>query len=348
MSKETIKDLNNNVLVGMTDKRGKAWHYRASDQGAESNHYTGAIPVADVQRRLFHWTAVERPLSMTVPCDDISTMTGWDDSGDMVLAVTLPEHKAIVRSDTNALMGIFKSGYQCHQYDEWLIGTVANILDDTLSITSAGLLKGGAVAWVEVSVPDTITGPAGVEFRPNLLACTSFDGSLATTFKRTVQATVCDNTLAVAMSEKGQQFKARHSKYSGMRLADAREALNIVYNTADAFTAQVEQLVNQKITDVQFKTVIEQLIPADNSMGKRGVTLANNKRGEINRLYRFDERVAPWYGTGFGVVQAFNTWEHHVKATRGSTDRAERNMMAAINGDTDKADAEVMRVLAGV
>ena len=43
-------------------------------------------------------------------------------------------------------------------------------------------------------MPDTITTPEGVAFRPNLLATTSFDGSSATTYKRTVTDTVYDNT----------------------------------------------------------------------------------------------------------------------------------------------------------
>jgi len=54
-------------------------------------------------------------------------------------------------------MGIFSPGYTMHQYQEWLLTTVGDILDDTLAISSAGLLKAGAIAWVEVSVPDSIT-----------------------------------------------------------------------------------------------------------------------------------------------------------------------------------------------
>ncbi len=64
-------------------------------------------------------------------------------------------------------------GYLRHQYREWLLTTVANVLDDDLAISSAGLLKDGAIAWVEVSIPDSITTPEGVTFRPNLLATTS-------------------------------------------------------------------------------------------------------------------------------------------------------------------------------
>ncbi len=50
-------------------------------------------------------------------------------------------------------------------------------------------------------MPDTITTPEGVAFRPNLLATTSFDGSIATTYKRTVTDTMCDNTRELALSE---------------------------------------------------------------------------------------------------------------------------------------------------
>ena len=52
MSEETVHDLNSSTLIGNTDARGTAWHYRAEHQGDEPNHYPGPIPVADVQRRL--------------------------------------------------------------------------------------------------------------------------------------------------------------------------------------------------------------------------------------------------------------------------------------------------------
>jgi hypothetical protein len=64
------------------------------------------------------------------------------------------DKQAICRSDdaTGSVMGIFAPGYSRHQYAEWLFTTVAKILEDDLTISSAGLLKGGAIAWVEVSV----------------------------------------------------------------------------------------------------------------------------------------------------------------------------------------------------
>lgn len=59
MSRETLSHLNSQTLIGYTERRGHAWHYRADLQGAEPNHYPRAIPTADVYRRLFDWSAIE-------------------------------------------------------------------------------------------------------------------------------------------------------------------------------------------------------------------------------------------------------------------------------------------------
>lgn len=352
MSNETIKWLNTNVLVGNTDQRGKAWHYRASDQDGESNHYPGAIPVSDVRRRLFGWQAVPRRVAVEFPAT-FETMTHLNEQDEPVRWVVQDDRQAIAPSDEETVLGMFKDGYKLHQYDQWLVDNVATILDDDLGISSAGLLKNRALAWVEVSVPDTIQTPEGVEFRPNLLAATSFDGSLSSTYKRTVQLTVCDNTFAAAMSEQGQTVKIRHSSNSLNKVGEVREALALVYSTADQFSHEVARLVGTPVSDIQFKQVLSVLVPIDSSDSKRGQTIASEKRGELSRLYRYDPRVEPWTGTAFGVLQAFNTWRHHVqgglsKSADKASARADRNALRAVTGETQKADAKVALVLADV
>lgn len=127
MSEETSAWLNENVLVGFTEKRGNAWHYR---EGTD-NHYTAGVPVEDVLKRLFYWEAIECPVVVRTPMGDVEQ----------------EDRKAIVRNDNFEVLGLFKQGYQPHQYSEWLVQNVANILDDTLAIGSAGLLRRGAQAW---------------------------------------------------------------------------------------------------------------------------------------------------------------------------------------------------------
>jgi len=329
MSRETSQWLNSMTLIGHTLKRGHAWHYRKEDQGVEPNHYTEAVPVDDVLRRLFNFEVVESPIF--VP----NGQGGYDD---------IPGRKAMVTSDTNEVLGIFKDGYQGHSYQEWLLNNVSNILDDTLSIGSAGLLKNRAQAWVSVEVPDSIVTPEGVEFRPNLVACTSFDGSLATTYKRTVTNVVCDNTLQMGLSEKGQTFKLKHTKYSHLKLDDARQALEIVYGIADDFAAAVAKLCEVDVTDKQFGSVLDLEVPLPDEDG-RGRTVAEKKRAQLVNLWYTDERVNPWKNTAWGVVQAFNTWDHHYRGVRKGLHRGQKNMSAALDGTTAANDAHALESL---
>lgn len=360
MSRETSAWLNQNTLIGFTDKRGTAWHYRAADQGdvpastypqatpieaeagklVASNHYKGAVPTHDVNSRLFSWDAV--PATMGVEVSDILGVP------DRKVWRPVPKRQVIVRSDTLDVLGVFKDSYVGHPYGQWLIETTNRITSTGLDIASAGLLKNGAQAWVSYEVPDTITTPEGVAFRPQLLATTSFDGSIATTYKRVTTLTVCDNTLAAALGEAGQMIKVRHSRYSHMRMMDARDALNIVHADADAFAAEVKALAEIEVTDKQWSQFLDEYVPLTKD-GKplpkgRGLTMAEHKREDLSQLWNSDLRAAPWKGTAWGVVQAANTWFHHKQTVRGAL-RQERNMDNVINGRTEAHDNDVLSTL---
>ncbi|MDP9466146.1 MAG: hypothetical protein M3P31_02725 [Actinomycetota bacterium] len=79
------------------------------------------------------------------------SMTHLSEDGQPRRWTVVPDRQAICRSDDDTVMGIFGPGYVRHQYREWLLTTVADLLDDDLAISSAGLLRGGVIAWVEVS-----------------------------------------------------------------------------------------------------------------------------------------------------------------------------------------------------
>ncbi len=117
MSRETLQWLNSNTLIGFTDKRGHAWHWRAQEQNGTSNHYPGAIPITDVQDRLFAWTAESRRLAVELDAD-LETVTHLSDDGSPKRWAAVPDKQAICRSDDGTVMGIFGPGYTRHQYRE--------------------------------------------------------------------------------------------------------------------------------------------------------------------------------------------------------------------------------------
>ena len=82
----------------------------------------------------------------------------------------------------------------------------------------------------------------------------------------------------------------------------------------------------------------------DKPLTGRSLTLAENKRATLERLYAHDDRVAPGTGTAHGVLQAVNTYEHHESTVRGAR-RAERNMLRTITGDFGTLDRATVGTL---
>lgn len=335
MSQESLEWLNQNTLIGFTDKRGEAWHYRASDQGDEPNHYPGAIPVEDVRRRLFSWEPAVGTVETTVEIDGVS------------VTLSDPTRKTMVRPDTLDLLGIFKQGYQPHGFDQWLLREVEEIVDasqDDLQIASAGLLRKGAVAWAQFEFEETLQ-VSGVGFRPFLTSATSLDGSLATTYITGADAVVCDNTLSGALARADGKHKVKHSKNSNDQLGVVRDKLGIVYELADEFSEAIDRMTNETVSERVWRKFLDELVKVPPAATDRSRNMATTKREILERLWTHDDRVSPWRNTQFGVVQAVNTYEHHFATVRNAH-RPERNMLNMVTGQVDKSDLDTLAILA--
>ena len=138
-----------------------------------------------------------------------------------------------------------------------------------------------------VSDSQSVTG-SGIEYRPNLLAATSFDGSIATTWRRTIKMVICDNTFEIARAISGQVFKIKHTKNAGFEVGKGREALNILEQTSEAFDAEVRQLIETTVTDAQWRALLDAQVPLEEKGHKltgRALGTASRKRDELHQLY---------------------------------------------------------------
>lgn len=339
MSKESLATLNSQTLIGYTSKRGHAWHYDETLQGDESNHYEGAIPVEDVVRRLFNWEPVCGPEETTVIID-----------GEPVHIVN-EDRQVIIRPDTLARLGNFTTGYQPHGYKEWLLTSVATAVDADLKIGSAGLLRGGAWAFAQMDVEETMNS-CGVAFRPNILATTSLDGSLSTTYKACNKIVICDNTCTAALGEGGTpSYKVKHSKYSPLKIDSMRDALGIVFTMSELFSAEIERLTSAKVDEARWNAFLDAYTAPTIKPGKvpnkRAKDASEAKRGSLLTLWNSDERVSPWKNTEWGVMAAVNTYAHHMQPTL-TLDRPTRNLERMVRGEFDTLDAATMTLLATV
>ena len=92
----------------------------------------------------------------------------------------------------------------------------------------------------------------------------------------------------------------------------------------------IDQLVEVPVTDYQWNEFLRCFVPVTDT--KRGKAIADRKRSELDAMWNSDERVTPWRHTGFGVLQAVNTWTQHQADIRGDESREEKQMLNTING----------------
>lgn len=341
MSAETLTWLNTKTLKGFSDKTGFAWHYDEASQGDESNHYPGPIPVGDVKRRLFYWVATEGKVSTRVKV------------GGKWRTVKVEGKKSLSHPETGEVFSIVGSGFPVHDYGQWLIENFKAVLDTgdgDLGIGSAGLLKGGGQAWVQIELPETVKGPGGIEHRPYLTGSAVLDGSRSTVYVTGSVLAVCDNTLSAALGSAATQIKYPHRKGVEMKPQDVRNALGILHQNTAAVNAELDELLNVAVSDSQWDAFVVAHLGKDRPFeAGRGQTNWDNAHDQLTALYKNDPRVAPWTGTGFGALQAVNTWRHHFAVAKGvDGGRPERNMINRLDGTNDREDAKTLAKLQGV
>lgn len=274
-------------------------------------------------------------------------LTATSITEDGVTSAVVPKHKAILRSDTGAVIGVVGTNFAVHQPREWVADNLELLTSGTpLEVQSAGTANGGAQVWIQVANPENRQGPGGFEFRPFILAATGLDGSLSTVYKKNTIAIVCENTYRASLKRsESMEVRIRHTRNSGFRLGEVREALQIVFETGDEFERELEELLGIGVSDRQFERIVKGLT-AGTTDSKRSESIAERKTGELLGLWRNDTRVAPWRGTGLGAMQALNTWQQHV-ATVKNVDRTMRNAINVVNGTSDRADlSNFERILA--
>lgn len=340
MSTESRKWLNTQILVGFTEKNENPWWYNESAQGEESSVYTGPIPSADVLRRLFSWNAQSWPVNVGRP-DGTS--------------IPLPNQRAVVHGESGHVFRISNKDYVIHQYKDWLLNNVNNLFDSNeLHIGSAGLLRRGAGAFLTVERPENVVSKSGMQLKSRLLAATSHDSKIASTYKMVNTIVVCDNTLDWALyRESGNKHRVRHTKNSLLRIPDVREALNLMVESDQGIVEFVDFLADLTVSESQWQEIVERLVEISPESLPRVKARLENKRETLDKLWTTDYRCSPWQGSALGAFQVFNTFRHHFAgpSAAGFADfekRFNRNMESVISDKAFKADQDLSRLIISV
>ena len=137
---------------------------------------------------------------------------------------------AVVRTDTNAVLGVVSPDYQVVQNEE--LAYMASQLHSTdVTVASGGELQGGSRVFLCLQSPSFNVGKGDDEVKPYLVLANGHDGKFSLHGLGTTIRVWCDNTLNAALSEgkkSNSLISIRHKGNMADKIGDLITALRVV------------------------------------------------------------------------------------------------------------------------
>jgi len=218
-----------------------------------------------------------------------------------------------------------------------------NIVDESgANFDSAGIVGNGRKCYITMKLPNTIQVAGGADSIDTYLNCfNSHDGSSSFKIQVTFLRLVCTNGMTRMIG--GESITLRHTSNATLKVAEAREALGVVFAQQHEFEAEIQKMLNIKMTDKQYQSFVEELVPEPKTTDSvRKQNSVENVPAELMGLWRADtqKNVAHTAWAAFSAVTEYVDW---VKPVRGRGDdkellRAERRLTGSSSLKTRAAE----------
>lgn len=258
---------------------------------------------------------------------------------------TPTEQYAILRSDTNNIIGYVGQGYEIVQPYHMFDFTDSWISESKNKFESAGALRGGSVLFCLARVGEINVLGSGDIHRTYLAFLNSFDGSLSTQAYLTTTRIVCMNTLQMSLSnQKGSSVKFRHTKEVHSKLKAAAALMEGQIATEALLKEKLELLATKRLTKKDYTLVLDTLFPSTS-------TRATNVKGAITTLYESNDNDAfyEFKGTSYALLNAITNYTDHEREVRipkgSSTTVQDARADSAILGTGAKLKEEAFKLL---
>ena len=236
-------------------------------------------------------------------------------SADGVDVLAVPEHFATVRTNPVTgrpdVLGVVGRGYTPIQNEEHAALLDALVDESGAHFETAGSIRGGRQVFLTMKLPRTmlIGGIDAVDLY--IVACNSHDGTSAFRLLISPVRVVCANTQALAIRRAQSSFSIRHTSGAHGYIGQARQALGLTFRFADAFQAEADRMIEQAITDEQFRDIVGQLWTTD-SQSQRSKTITENRQAALSGLLHSSDTNTAIRGTRWAAYQAITEYTDHV------------------------------------
>lgn len=261
---------------------------------------------------------------------------------------TLIDSYGIFRSDNNAFLGNVGSVYtpiqnvQAFEFVDGLLEAESQANYDT-----AGVLGAGETIFINVSLPYQISPDRAPDdiTKTNLAFITSHDGSMSATAKLGTVRVVCNNTVQIALNQRGMAtLRVKHSASGHRKLEEGKKLFTGVKQSVETMKEKLNFLANKRITNVEINDTMNRLFGDD----WKDSAVKRNQIERISRIFESNDRNAfpTVRGSAYNLFQACTDWSDHertVRQTAGKAGMSNRELLAESalfgSGDEFKTDA---------
>ena len=172
----------------------------------------------------------------------------------------IPDFKAIVREDTQEVLGIRKNKYTPYQNKD-----AFKVLDPFIGLNqavwhTAGVLGKGERIWVLAKLPGQIEVTKNDVIDKYFLLANSHDGSTGIKLAFSPVRVVCANTLKRALvGDESLIMNIRHTKNHEIKIKKAMKVLGLVEKIATEFETDAKKMYEFKMSDADIDNYLAEV-----------------------------------------------------------------------------------------
>lgn len=240
--------------------------------------------------------------------------------GNLGAIMSFPEQKVLYRSDSNVPLSVVSNRYKVVQPKE-ILEFYRDLSEISgFELETAGVLKQGRKVWALAKTGQSCTFKGNDTVNGYLLLATACDGTLATTAQFTSIRVVCNNTLAVALTNGTGAVKVPHS--TSFDPDAVKKKLGISVAAWDGFMYRMKTLAERKVKSQEaFNYFLRVFTDQRNS-----TTELTNERAMTKAMSLYEGQgkgaeLASSKATAFGLLNSVTEFVDHERRARSTDHR---------------------------
>lgn len=240
--------------------------------------------------------------------------------GNLGAIMSFPEQKVLYRSDSNVPLSVVSNRYKVVQPKE-ILEFYRDLSEISgFELETAGVLKQGRKVWALAKTGQSCTFKGNDTVNGYLLLATACDGTLATTAQFTSIRVVCNNTLAVALTNGTGAVKVPHSTSFDPDAVKKKLGISVV--AWDSFMYRMKTLAERKVKSQEaFNYFLRVFTNQRNS-----TTGLTNERAMTKAMSLYEGQgrgaeLASSRATAFGLLNSVTEFVDHERRARSTDHR---------------------------